>query len=162
MSLSAQKASLFGTNKDSKTGGSKAATTAAPAAAPAAPAPAPVKVSKTAHMTAPVSFTGGLVSPAMKQKFVNDAKSLEERGANFLKTSMFQWKADHLGAGPLYEQAGDAYVKAEDYEQAQRCYAQAMESHEAVGLLSSSAMAAAKVGRSIYQRQRRTAQNSTL
>ena len=99
-------------------------------------------------MKAPVSSTTGpvLVSASMKQKHVNDAKSLEERGAAFMKTTMFQWKPDHIGAGPLYEQAGDAYVKAEEYVKAQSCYAQAMQSHEVIGLLSSSAMVAAKVG----------------
>lgn len=103
--------------------------------------PAPVKVMSTAHLSA---ISNSLASPAYRAKIVARAVSKEELGENFLKTSIFKWDADHLGAGPLYDQAGDAYGIVEDYDQAQRCYTQAMKSYEAVGLLSSSAMVASK------------------
>ena len=102
-SLSSQKNALFAGSRNNKTAAKskdkalEKANESEPVTvtAPAAP------LSKTAHlkpMTMSTTSSSTIsVSLAMRTKHMTEARSLSERGMNFLKTSMFQWTPDHLG-----------------------------------------------------------------
>ena len=99
-------------------------------------------VSKTAGMEIK-SMTSSL-SAEMKTKKIEEAKDLQTRAEKFLKTSVFQWSPDHIGAAPLFERSAEAYKSAGDLETSYSMYQKAINSHSDSGVLSAAALACTK------------------
>lgn len=77
------------------------------------------KASKPVSKTAGKSFLAiTSVSSAVKTKKTKEAKECEDAANKMLKTSVFQWSPDHVGAAPLFESASACYKAAEDFESA--------------------------------------------
>ena len=80
MSLNDKKSLLF-----SKSGSTSDSSSAAPK-----PKPLTSSISNT-------TTSGSLLSPAQKQKKLDEAKENLIKGNQYLQTSMFQWAPDYLG-----------------------------------------------------------------
>jgi hypothetical protein len=115
MSLASQKDSLFGKSSGTTTSSSATKSSTATISASAAP------VSKTASLTAAAAkpsttksatSSTNAIPQALKVKKVEEGRSYSERGMEHLKTSMFQWKPDHLAAAPLFDMSGECYKVA--------------------------------------------------
>lgn len=89
------------------------------------------------------SVTGGgvLLSNEMRLKKIEEARDFSERGMKAIKVTVFQWKADHLLAAPLFESSSNAYKAAGEFEQARVMMVQSAKSHEGYGALSTCAVA---------------------
>jgi len=91
------------------------------------------------------------LSNEQRAKKIEEARELSAKGMKCLQVSVFQWKADHLMAAPLFEQSSNAYKAAGEYEQARVMMKQCAVSHEAYGAPAPAAIAlgnAAKIAQS--------------
>jgi len=79
------------------------------------------------------AYTNGnpTISPAVKAEKLKAAKELHQAGEEYLKTSMFKWSADHLGASNKFEEASTAYKVAGEIELACTMLEMASKSHAA-------------------------------
>src|SRR5688572_10497306 len=102
MSHTANKEALFGPKKDAKSASTSKPASATPSVSTAA-VPPPKPVSVTAEKTLKFSGKTTGLSLMEKQKKVAEAKEYSEKGMTHLKTTMFQWKPDHLAAAPNFE-----------------------------------------------------------
>jgi hypothetical protein len=64
---------------------------------------------------------------------MNDPSALVRAAEDALKTSMFNWSADHLAAGALFERAGNAFRTQGAQEPAALAYERAAKSHGSSG-----------------------------
>lgn len=99
-------------------------------------------------------YDRGVLSPQMKMKRIEEAKSYSEAATNHLKTSMFKWSVDYLAAAPLFEKSAESYALANEFDMARLMYEKGAQAHEAYGSLSSAAMAfvkAAKIASQVIQ-----------
>jgi len=125
---------------------SKSALFGKAAAAPAMPASAAAAKGLTAGIK-PKGVTGGLAPKAsgmtseQKLKKIEEARELSERGMKCLKVTVFQWKADHLAAAPLFEGSSNAYKAAGELEQARVMMVQCSKSHDEYGAPGPAALA---------------------
>lgn len=150
MSLSQNKADLFGkkstassSSSASKTSSTSGTSSNANVATKPAPAPALAPVSKTAT----ANLMSGSVSAAdakMKQKKIEEAQEHSKRGMEYLKTNLFQWKPDHLAAAPCFESSAECYKLADQIDNACGMMIKGAESHEAYGSYAASALALMK------------------
>lgn len=94
MSLEAKKNALFG----------------APAGAPKE---APMVAAQKPSVKSQTQSGGiGTISMAMKAQKKQDAEKLKLEGEAYLKTSVFQWSPDYMGAAPKFDGASKAYAAA--------------------------------------------------
>ncbi len=142
MSLSQNKQALFGSKKTD--GGKSSSTTSKPAPAPTAQPAAPV--SATAGKSSAVKFTGASSGMSLieKQKKIEEARELSEKGMTYLKTSMFKWEPDHLAAGPVFESSAEKYKIIGEYKISTDVMVKAVESHIALRAFAAAALALRK------------------
>lgn len=150
MSLSQNKNALFG-NKPSGggSGAAKPATASATVPKPpgsataAAPAAAP-PVSRTAGMSLKPVGSASSSQPSLsieaKRKKMEEAREASEKGMTCLKTSIFQWKPDHLSAAVHFENSANLYRVVGEYKSAIGMMMKAAESNEECGILSAAAV----------------------
>eukprot|EP01039_Chlorochromonas_danica_P002507 gene2507-2745_t len=145
MSLSKNKESLFG---------SKGSTSGATSTAPKATATTAALSSNTSATSAGAGKTAGLTfkgvdssssqGPTMsletRRKKIAEAREQSEKGMTALKTTLFQWKPDHLSAATYFERSADLYKVAGDLKNALLLNVQAAQSHEACGAMASTAL----------------------
>eukprot|EP00981_Chlorochromonas_danica_P002020 scaffold413_cov176-Ochromonas_danica.AAC.16 len=150
MSLSKNKESLFG---------SKGSTSGATSTAPKATATTAALSSNTSATSAGAGKTAGLTfkgvdssssqGPTMsletRRKKIAEAREQSEKGMTALKTTLFQWKPDHLSAATYFERSADLYKVAGDLKNALLLNVQAAQSHEACGAMASTAVSDAAV-----------------
>eukprot|EP01031_Cornospumella_fuschlensis_P048578 gene48578-59490_t len=132
--LQQNKAALFGSK--GKTAGSGSAPSSTPASIVSAGTGTSTTTgaSKTAGLTFKgASATTSAQSQASKQRKVAEAQELSEKAQQALKTSMFQWKPDHLTASSYFEKASELYKQAGELRNALLLMNQASESNEALG-----------------------------
>ena len=139
MSHQDSKAALFGKGSAAPPMPSSSGATAKPKGLTSGLAASPGgKGSATAGLKPGV--TGGL-SAEQKMKKIDEARDLSERGMKCLKVTVFQWKADHLAAAPLFEGSSNAYKAAGELEQARVMMVQCSKSHDAYGAPGPAAIA---------------------
>lgn len=80
----------------------------------------------------------------MKQKKVEEAQEHSKKGMEYLKTSMFSWKPDHLAAAPCFESSAECYRLADQIDNACGMMIKSAESHEAYGSYAAAALALMK------------------
>jgi hypothetical protein len=73
-----------------------------------------------------------------------EAQEQSDKGMAALKTSMFQWKADHLSAAGYFEKSAELYKQVDELKSALLMMVHAAESHEASGATGSAALAKTK------------------
>ena len=104
--------------------------------------------SKTAGMTTKgltssmnnTAAVGAGLSAAAKAKKLEEARETSENGMKFLRTSVFKWAPDHLGAAPNFEASSNLYKAAGDYENARLMMLQAAISHNGYGAHAAAAI----------------------
>ena len=104
--------------------------------AAAAPGPSsasrPVGISASAPKSVAAKSSGmPVISPAVKAEKLKAAKELHKAGDEYLKTSIFKWSADHLGASSKFEDAATAYKVAGELDLACQMLEAASRSHAA-------------------------------
>lgn len=139
MSHQQNKAALFG-------GGSAGAPAAASSGGTAKPKGLTAGLTATTKgplqgTSTSVTGSGVLLSNEMRLKKIEEARDFSERGMKAIKVTVFQWKADHLLAAPLFESSSNAYKAAGELEQARVMMVQSAKSHEGYGALSTCAVA---------------------
>ena len=87
------------------------------------------------------------LSSAMCAKKIIEGKEYHEKGLKHLKTSLFQWSADHVAAAATFEAAGNCYHAAGELEKAKELYLLASESHDNAGAAAASAQALLKASK---------------
>lgn len=127
MSLTDKKNALFG----SGTGGAKAASQK-PHDPTRQPAPSSAPKVRGAF--------GGISDAARAQK-KKEAEKLKEEGEAYLKTSVFQWSPDYMGAAPKFEGASRAYAAAGETPLAREMSLECSKAYEGYESLSSAANA---------------------
>ena len=88
------------------------------------------------------------LSPEMRAIKVTEAEDCVSKGNEYLKTSIFQWNPDHMGAAGYFEKASNAYKALGDVDRAYEMIIQTGKCHEGYGSLQSAAnslMSAAKL-----------------
>jgi hypothetical protein len=120
-SLSQSKASLFGSTPAPKTSSSGPIT----AASKQRETPA------ASQQTTPKVALFSEISVEAKTQKLEEARSLEKAGEEYLRTSLFKWSPDHLGASTKFEHASNAYKVAGDIRRAYETMEKAAKSHAA-------------------------------
>jgi tetratricopeptide (TPR) repeat protein len=87
------------------------------------------------------------LSSAMCAKKIIEGKEYHEKALKHLKTSLFQWSADHVAAAATFEAAGNCYNAAGELEKAKELYLLASESHDNAGAAAASAQALLKASK---------------
>jgi hypothetical protein len=64
------------------------------------------------------------ISPELKAKKIAEGRESEEKGKNFLKTSLFQWTPDYVAAASSFDSAAQSFRTAEEFDSAIRLYTQ--------------------------------------
>jgi hypothetical protein len=123
MSLSDNKSALF-----SKSGGKAAG--------------GPAAVSKTSGVAATSTTSASMLAARAKKK--KEADEYVGKGNEYMKTSMFQWKPDHVAAATMYERATELYKQADDLPSALDTVLKAAKCHEGYNALASVAVANTK------------------
>jgi hypothetical protein len=128
MSLSNNKAALFG----------KGSAGTAAAAAPSSTA------RPTTTTTSTTSSNTSAALAAARAKRIAEAEEYRGKAENYLKTSFLQWKPDYIASAPMFERAADLYKQADDLESACNMMLKAAQSHEGYNALASVAVANTK------------------
>ena len=123
-SLRKDKAALFGTSN--ATGGAKSRSAATTAGS---------------KVVLPKANLGPRVSPAVVKAKTEEAQKLIAEAEAYLKTSVFQWQPDYMGAAPKFEGAGNAYRAAESMELAHDAMVRCSQAYAAYGSYSAAANA---------------------
>lgn len=143
MSLTKNKESLFG-NKGSTSGTASTAPKATTTTSHASTTSTTIAgAGKTAGLTfkgVDSSSQGPSMSVEARRKKITEAREQSEKGMNALKTTLFQWKPDHLSAATYFERSADLYKAAGDLKNSLLLTVQAAQSHEACGAMASTAL----------------------
>jgi len=92
----------------------------------------PVGTSASAPKSVAAKSSGmPVISPTVKAEKLKAAKELHKAGDEYLKTSIFKWSADHLGASSKFEDAATAYKVAGELDLACQMLEAASRSHAA-------------------------------
>ena len=96
---------------------------------------------KAAVVTSVPRATVSSISPVVKAQKMKEAAELAQAGDDYLKTSIFKWSADHLGASNKFEGAATAYSVAGEKELAATMFEKAAKSHAGCSLYGAAANA---------------------
>ncbi|RYG63334.1 hypothetical protein EON64_16130 [archaeon] len=145
MSLQQNKDALFGNKGKSAGSVSASANTSVPAVSRTTDISV-VPISATqGSKTAGITFKGTTAASSAqslvsKQKKIVEAQEFSEKAQQALKTSMFQWKPDHLSASSHFEKASELYKQAGELKNALLLMIQASESNEALGAMGAAGL----------------------
>lgn len=136
MSLSKDKSALFG-------GGKGSAGASSSSSASSSTSPPPSAAPKLA--TVGSGSVSSSISPALRQKKLEEAKEWISKASNHLKTSFFNWNPDFLAAAPCYESASNAYQVILEYDKAREALLSCAECNEKAGCITAAAFTFSKV-----------------
>jgi len=112
-----------------------------------------------------MNFSTGLGSKMLsadaKQKKLDEAHFLCEKGEKLITTSIFKWSADHLAAAPAFEKSAQCYVAVGDLNQAKAMYQKAAESQQKYDAYGSAAVSLMKAAQ-IAQNQGKSEESADL
>lgn len=132
MSLSNNKAALFGKS--------------APSSTTSAPQTSTTSTTRTTTSTTKSTTTANnsAVVAAARAKKIAEAEEYRGKAENYLKTSFLQWNPDYIASAPMFERAAELYKQADDMENASAMMLKAAKSHEGYNALASVAVANTK------------------
>ena len=142
--LSDQKSSLFGKQKTSNSSSSATTKASSTASIPTVPLKAASKTGALTTATNSGVASAYVLSPAARDRKIEEAKQESEIGMKCLQKTVFQWSPDHLSAAPHFEYSSNAYKAAGELKLARLMMLQSTESNKGAKCLAAAAMTAAK------------------
>lgn len=97
------------------------------------------KVSVGGRVLGGTALGASRLSPEMRAKKAKEAKEYMEKGREYLKTSVWQWNPDHMGAAGYFEKASNAWKAAGDIQESFDMLVQTSNCHKGYGSLQSAA-----------------------